>query len=204
MTAFAGQVHWENFYLSDSLGNPVTGLLYSAMTVQYRYAGTTPLLTKVLAAADWDEYGGGYYFLRFNPADIPNVGTVGYTVSGGTALPNIEDFDVDPAPLSLLANPPLCVITGNIVDLAGRSFSDQNQSLTITFKPISVPQQVGNASLISSRLITTITDAFGNFSIALLQGATVIVEAPALGLRQQFTVPALSNAALLSLLPPIT
>jgi len=205
MTAFQGQSHWELVYAGDPVsGAPITGLLFSAVSVSYLYGGATVFVPKTLLASDWTEIGGGYYFLQFKAADLTQLGSLAFVVTNAAIKPIYHSFDVDPAPIGLLAQPPLCVITGNVVDLAGRSFSDQNQSLAISFRIATVPQQVGGTSLISSRLITTTTDAYGNFSVALLQGALVFVEVDPLGLKQRFTVPTnQSTATLLSLLPPI-
>lgn len=202
MSKYQGQVANVAVRLLDGSGNPVTGVLYSGVTVKYAKAGATSFSTKVLASADWTELGYGIYVLNFSPTDMSTLGTFVYYLSGSGFVANWSTFDVSPVPLSLLANTPLCVVSGNVVDLGGQAYSDQSQNLVISFRVASVPQQVGGTSIVSSKLLTTTTDAYGNFSVAILQGAIVIVEIDPLGIRQKITIPAQTSATLLSLLPP--
>ncbi|MGH7194141.1 MAG: hypothetical protein ACREJM_11530, partial [Candidatus Saccharimonadales bacterium] len=193
---------WELIHLDDPVtGDPVTGVVYTVPAVHFSYAPAA-LAAKVLATGDWFEIGGGAYLMRFAATELTQVGKLAFSVINTLWAPVYDATDVDPAPLSFLASPATCIITGNIVDLAGRALSDQNQSLTISFRISSVPQQVGNQSIISTRLITTTTDVFGNFSVALLRNAQVVMEADPLGLKQQFTVPDQDSATILSVLPP--
>lgn len=203
MTAFQGQPHWFRVYagaLADNMA--VTGLLFSDLVVGYLLGGATTYTPKVLTSADWTELGVGSYFLRFTATELAHVNGLAFKATNAAIRPIIGNFDVDPAPLSFLASAQTCIVTGNVIDLAGRALSDQNQSLTISFRVSKVPQQVGGQSIISSRLITTTTDCFGNFSVALLRGAKVVMEADPLGLKQQFTVPDQSSATILACLPP--
>jgi hypothetical protein len=183
-------------------GVPVTGVLFSAVTVTVRPPLGTAFVPKVMTALNWMELGAGIYVLTFSPADMALPGEFVYGVAGGAFDFQWGSINVIPPPPAIIATPPVCVITGNVIDLEGRSFWDA-QALTVTFRPVQMPQQSGNTSLITSRPIVTTTDAYGNFSVPLLQGSTVLVEVAALGLRQQFVVPALTTATLLSLLPPI-
>lgn len=199
---YQGQLAQVAIRLFDTLGVPVTGVLYSAVTAKIWKAGTLGFVPKTLASADWLELGYGIYIINFSPTDMNTLSTFAYYLTGAGFVPYWNTFDVTPAPLSLLANTPLCVVTGNVVDLGGQSFSDQNQNLVISFRIANVPQSVGGTSIVSSKLLTTTTDAFGNFSVAILQGAVVIVEIAPLGLRQKITIPATTSATLLSLLPP--
>ena len=199
MTAFVGQTDWQNVYLVDpGTSDPILGALFSAVTVTYRYAGDPTFLPKTLVSADWQEQGQGYYFLRFNPAQLTKVGAVCFKVTGAGTFPQIGFFDVDPAPLAFLGAPPLCTVTGNIQELGGRP----NVGAEVVFRVTDSPAQVGSSILAASRIVAQ-TDAYGNFSAALLQGATALVEIGVAGVVSQITVPAAGSATLLSLLPPL-
>jgi hypothetical protein len=175
----------------------VTGLLYSNLTLATRRPGGSGLTVRTILAPDLTEIGGGYYLLNLPVAETALLGTLVYRITAASASPAYGSMQVDPQPLAFLQSPTMCVVTGNIVQLGG-AVADATQ---ITFRAQHLPAQGPNQSLISSKLLTTWSDAVGNFSVALLRGATVHVEVPDCGLRGQFVVPQLSSQTLTALVP---
>ena len=109
-----------------------------------------------------------------------------------------EKFDIEPAPLGGDAQAPVCIVTGNLVDIGG----DPSHSCQVVFRPQYVPGVAGY-SLISADLIRTYPDAFGNFSVKLLRSSQVLVEIAGAGIKNLITVPDAPTANLIDLLPPI-
>lgn len=203
MTAFQKREHWELLNLvAPVTGDPVLDVTFDEPTLRTCYAPAA-LAPRVIVTEDWSELGGGYYLLRFTEDDLTDIGKFAYRLTSVGIVPIYGAFDVDPAPLSFLASPAVCIVSGNVLDLSGKAPADQNQSMLISFRTTRVPQQVSGLSLLSARLITTTTDAYGNFSVALLRNAEAIFEADSLGLKQQITVPDQETANIIDLLPPI-
>jgi len=183
--------------VNSSTSAPVTGLVGGDLTLATRRPGGTGLTVRTILSGDLTEIGGGYYLLWLPPAETALLGALVYRITAASALPVYAALSVDPQPLAFLSSPLMCVVTGNIVQLGG-AVADATQ---ITFRAQRLPAQAPNQSLISSKLLTTWSDALGNFSIALLRGATVHVEVPECGLRGQFVVPNLASQTLMALVP---
>ena len=67
--------------LFDSAGTPVTGLADTDVLVKIRKEGEAGFTTKVIAALDWVDRGGGNYALQFSAADFDTVGLFQYQVT---------------------------------------------------------------------------------------------------------------------------
>ncbi|MCJ7520993.1 MAG: hypothetical protein MUP21_02050 [Dehalococcoidia bacterium] len=196
MSAFFGQQKDLTFQLL--LGaTPVDDVLYSDVTLDIRKNGDPAFANRVLLTEEWVNLGGGYYALRFLADDYDRLGDFRYRLIGLAFDTLSGSFDIDPAPISYLAQAPSCIVSGNIVDIGGVGMRLQ----PITFRPRFVPALSG-LSLIASGLIQTGTDAVGNFSVALIRGSKVLVEIQAAAIRYEITIPDASSANLLDLLPP--
>lgn len=196
MSAFSGRQKDITLRLLTS-GVPVVNVLFSDITLSLRKNGGTALVARTVLTSEWVNLGNGYYALRFSADDFDTLGDFRYVLAGGAFDSVSGSFDVDPAPIAFLAEAPSCIVSGNIVDIGGAGMRLQ----PITFRPRFVPGIVG-ASLIASGLIQTSTDAFGNFSVALIRGSKVLVEIQAAAIRYEITVPDAPSADLLDLLPP--
>jgi hypothetical protein len=106
------------------------------------------------------------------------------------------EFDVDPQPVSFLTPPDLCVVTGNITDIGGKPGIHR----TVSFRPPEFPVIVGTTVVDADKVYTN-PDYMGNFSVALIQGQTVLVEIDRTGIYTQITIPMAPTANLTDLLP---
>lgn len=195
---FQGQTLQKIVKLTLS-GTPATGILYSAVTMNYWRSGDLTLTSTSILTANWLELGGGLYALTI-PATVLNVlGSFYFNLSGVGFDLYEEQFQVVPTPLQMIAQNNECIITGNLVDVTGLPTLGTQQ---VIFRVAQLPNKIG-ASLLSSTRIITNPDAYGNFSVAFIQGATLIVEIPQAGISAQIVVPMQPSALLTDLLPPI-
>jgi hypothetical protein len=178
---------------------PVVGLTFDQIHVKYRKAGATALATKTLVAADWVEIGDGLYVLKWSAEDMSAVGPFYANIYGSLFDQVVEEFDVIEAPLGVFNNPSICIVTGNIVDLGGHP-AVLNK---VTFRPVKMPVAIGATGFLSAEIVPVYPDAFGNFSVQLIRGMSVIVESDPIGVRQQVTIPNQAVVALRDILPPI-
>lgn len=197
MSAFQN-LPWETtVYLTES-GTPVTGVLYSAITVKYKKYAQTSFTTRTLVSADWTELGNGYYLLVWESAFLNILGPFVFTLTGGSFNNQVFlEFDVDPQPASFFAPANTCLVSGNIVDIGGRP----SQHNRISFRAPEFPVAIGG-SIIDANKVFTEPDGLGNFSVALIQGQNVVVEIDRTGIYAQITIPMASSANLTDLLPP--
>lgn len=198
MAALTNQSFESNLYLELS-GTAATGVLFSDVTVKFKKFGSDTLTTKTMTTNDWVELGDGFYVLKWSPSEMDTAGKFFYTATG-TLFDNFlfEEFPVEAPPLGALVFPDKCIITGNILDVGG----NPDQDRLIEIRPVVFPA-AQDGSIISARPVTSIADALGNFSIALIRNQAVKIEIKTAGIRHQITVPDSSSATLLSLLPPI-
>jgi hypothetical protein len=154
-----------------------TGIV--APTVKYWKPGLTAMVSHVVQVADWVELGSGFYALSL-PATLFDV--------PGKFLLEVDSVvivdDVIPPPPSMLGYPFTCLVSGNLVTIGGQP----GQNDQIVFRIVNVPKRFGQSMAVVDRIVTK-PDAYGNFSVALLKGATVLAEIPQAGINQQFVVP---------------
>lgn len=201
MSALQGRAFETVVRLQTALLVPVTGVLFSQVAVSMRKTGTYAFAVKTLTALNWKEIGLGYYAVIWSEGDMGALGDFYYTVSqnGGPTFNYVEGhFSVDPVPLSTLVAPERCVVSGNIIDIGGEVGTES----WITFRIAKTPS-VSGASMIEGKIIRTVPDVFGNFSVTLLRGKKVVVEIPQSGLKHTITVPDQETASLVDILPPI-
>lgn len=190
---------WESNVSLRSAGVPVTGIVPASITsIKFRKTGDTSFQTKIPSVSNWREIGSGLYVLTWSETDMSGIGSFWFSVAGATFDAYIETMEVIPNPLSNTISPPLCTITGNIMDLGG----EPDQSQQLRFRIAKYPAALYSAML-SGTPKTTVPDANGSFSVSLVRGAIVIVEIDNAGLKVQFTVPNQETATLLSLIPTI-
>jgi hypothetical protein len=198
MSAFQRQIREEIVFLGDGAG-PVTGLLPGDVTVRIRKPGGA-FEVKALDGDNFQELESGLYLLIFSEEDMDTLGTFTYSANATTADYTWSSFQIVPQPIAISAAPGVCTVSGNIVDLGG----SPGTSTKIQFHIGPVPSVAGGTSLITANILTTVPDAFGNFSVHLLRNKEVIVEIPEVGLKHQITVPDQESANILDLLPPIS
>lgn len=201
MYAFLGQ-SWESvFQLLADVGyglQPIEGIAYDQVTVRLKKSGLG-FVTRNLLSAEWVDRGNGFYSIIWTDSDMDTEGSLAFTVDYPYQVSSyIEFMQVVPSPMYIDNASPYCVVSGNIVDIGGAPDVYQH----IVFRPPHVPVKSG-VSLVSSNLIRTTTDAFGNFTVKLLRGAKVMVEIERAGIRYLITVPNQPSALILDLLPPI-
>ena len=180
-------------------GSPVTGKVFSDMTVKYHKTGDAgAFATKTLVAEDWVELENGYYALLWSGTDMNTLGTFFYQVEEAGSDTVADTFTIEPQPITLQAQAEKCIVSGNVRDIAG----EPGLGRAVTFRIAESPFSVGS-SIVSGEPIQTVPDFAGNFSIALLRNAKIIVEIQRAGIRHQIDIPDQETANLIDLLPPI-
>jgi len=180
---------------------PVLGVLPEQAAVSMRRTGTYEFEIKTLDEDNWKDLGNGYYAVVWGESNTGSLGEFYYILETTGAVPfsYIEgSFSIEPVPLSVLIAPGKCVISGNIVDIGG----DVGTESWINFRIAKTPSVAGT-SIVEGKLLRTVPDVFGNFSVVLLRGKKVIVEIPQSGLKHTITVPDQETANLVDILPPI-
>lgn len=198
MSVYQGRPWETNAYL-ELIGIPAASVAYTQVTCKYRKFGESSLTTRVLTSSDWVNLGSGFYVLKW-PASILNVlGTFFFTLTG-SSFDNFvyDEFDVDPAPISLSTPADVCLVSGNLSDLSANPV----HNAVISARLVSYPAS-GGSSVITSDSIRTVPDYFGNFTLPMIQGKTAIIEIERTSVKYQITVPYASSANFLDLVPPL-
>lgn len=181
--------------------SPVLGVLPTQVAASIRKTGTYEFEVKALDADTWKELDNGYYVVVWTESNTSSLGEVYYLLesAGPVAFNYLEGkFDIEPVPLSTLLAPGKCVVSGSIMDLGGEGGTES----WISFRVAKTPSVAGG-SLVEGKIIRTVPDVFGNFSVVLLRGKKVVVEIPQSGLKHTITVPDQETANLVDILPPI-
>jgi hypothetical protein len=188
------------FYLVDDAQSPVVGLTSIYITGHIWKQDLTVWSPIGILPSEWVELGDGFYVLKLRASLLDRLGSVAIKISGLSIATAVREDQIEPLPPLFAIDASKCVVYGNIMDLTG----DTNHSdYLITFTLVSLPQKVAGISLVSSDKIPTRPDAFGNFSVQLLRGTTVLVEIERAGIRNQIVVPCnLASVGLIDLLPP--
>ena len=181
-----------------SSGAPKLGVVDTDLIIKVWEQGAPDTIPYVPAAANWVELGDGLYILKLPGALISVLGLLHLYISGTIFDAAAISLDITAPPISVSANPDVCTITGNLLNLSSRSGSGQ-----VSFRTVHLPKKVG-VTLINADRIIMYPDAAGNFSVSLIRGATVWVEIPSAGINNQITVPNQPTALLTNLLPPIS
>ena len=200
MIAYLGQPWESTFRLMADTGygpQPIEGIAFDQITVNIKKMGSS-FSEKSLAEADWTDEGAGFYTVRWSVADMNTLGNFTFTLEYPYQIDVYSDqLSVVPAPIQYGTPAQICVVTGNILDITGAPmFTD------IVFRPPHVPSTAAG-SIVGAGLVRTTTDAFGNFSVGLIRGTSVLVEIEKAGIRYIVSIPEAASARLLDILPPI-
>jgi hypothetical protein len=199
MGALQSSVVDRTIFLSLS-GAPALGILPNDVVCKYRKTGETVFTTKTLSLSNWIDHGNGYYTVKFSGTETNVLGYFFYTLDS-SLFDNFlyDEFSIEPVPSGNAPTPipDMCVVSGMFKNL-GNTVPTNSK---VTFRPVNVPAAL-NGSILSVDVISTYLDINGNFSVALLQGTTVIVEVERTGIRHQIEIPIASSANLIDLLPP--
>lgn len=186
----------ESTFRLSSEGVSTTGLTYEDVSVHIRKQGEAAFAEKTLSESDWTDLGSGFYAVKWSEDDMDTLGDFRYLVMGSDFDDVTGCFDVEQAPIAVAADAQTCIVSGSIIDING----DPSRQETIIFRPQRIPALSG-ATLLNSNAIRTTTDAFGNFSVALVRGTKILVEIERLAIRYLIEVPDVSSTSLVSLLP---
>lgn len=182
---------------------PATGVAHSAVAVMYKKSGQAVWTTKTLTLSDWSELGGGMYSIRFSASEMNTTGDFTFTLNG-PAFDNFvyDEFTIEPSLAGFIPQPTIpsqCVVSGFVAGSNGLPPS----MIKIVARPVQLPARHGNM-IVTGDVVWTFADAYGNFSLPLIRGSTVLIQIERTGVRAQITVPDAPAANLLDLLPPIS
>jgi hypothetical protein len=201
MIAYLGQPWESTFRLLADTGygpQPIEGIAFDQVTVNIKKMGLG-FSEKLLVEADWVDEGSGFYTIKWSASDMSTLGNLTFTLEYPYQIDIYSSqFSVVPAPIQYSTPAQICVVTGSIRDITGTAMSTD-----IIFRPPHVPTTAGG-SIVGAGLVRTATDAFGNFSVGLIRGTSVLVEIEKAGIRYVVSIPEAASARLLDILPPIS
>lgn len=143
------------------------------------------------------EVGSGTYTAPFTALELDTVGALIVKATGGTiqqSITIVNIFAAGTAPTAAFVD--VCAITGTVFAPDGQPLANVGISARI----LAFPTIDGGIGM-STDVITTSTDAVGEFILSVIQGALVEVFIPKMNYRRQVTVPALSTANLFTGIP---
>jgi hypothetical protein len=200
VTVYQNARNIEILIKAVSSGTPVIGLIAEDFTIQKWKPGIEELELIPLLEEEIIEISDGYYILKFTEDDTlwNTLGEHFMKITG--SFDTIEKtVDVIIPPINGEVLPEKCIISGNVMDLGGNPAINK----TVSFRPVDFPVSYAGVSVLTSDRINTTPDVYGNFSVALLRGQTVLVEIEHTGIKNQIIIPEQPSAVLLDLLPPI-
>lgn len=180
---------------------PATTVAYTDVTIQYVKSGQTSYVPKTLTSAQWIVLGNGVYKIVFTATEMDTLGDFLYTITGAK-FDNIvyDEFTIEPAPAgSQTVLPNQCIVSGTVFNQSALP----PQSVKIVARPAQFPAKDGN-NILTADAVWTYADAYGNFSLPLIQNSVALIYIERAGIRgAQITVPASPSANMIDLLPPI-
>jgi hypothetical protein len=182
------------------LGAPALTVTPSQVVCRYKKNGDNTLSTKVLDSQTWLNLGDGYYAVRFTPAEMDSAGYFFFTLTS-EEFDNFtfSEFTIEPQNIfQSVSSPDICVVSGSVRTIG----NTVPKGARAVFRPVLFPATM-SGSVLHAEAVSAFLNAYGTFSVELVQGATVIAEIEGTGIRAQIEVPYEATADLMSLLPPI-
>lgn len=173
--------------LTKTDSTTATGVLFSAVTCQFRREGEVAFTVKVLTALNFVEIGSGFYQIGFTAAELSLVGSFAYILTGVGLQQSSNEAQIRSVTSMLPTVPvalPTCELTGNISDLMGEPVIGAAVSARVVGMPT-----INGGVAVADTLSTAITDDNGVFFLTLVRTAVVDVFIPAANFRRQVTIP---------------
>ncbi len=172
--------------ITDSDDQPVTGLTYSDVGVQFAKAGEVVFTSKSLSeSSDFVHVGNGVYLVQFSEDDVDTVGNFIYQVTSSGNPQYIGTAYVVAAEATIItATLDTCVLYDVIFGL------DTNPAVGISvIAKLTGTPLVQNSIGITRDGIVVKTDSNGQFYLTLPRGAVVSISIPAMNYSRTLTVP---------------
>lgn len=177
---------------------PVTGIVYSAVTVKYRKEGGSSFTTKSIGATDFAEIGSGVYTIKFTAAELNTVGSFVITVTSASIDQSVTICQVIPTTqTSVSISLETCVVFGYIADLSGNPL----EGVAVSARVLGMPSIEQNIAAVTDDLVSVKTDANGEFFLPLVRLADVEIFIPAVNYRRTLVVPNADSANLFTGIP---
>lgn len=132
----------------------------------------------------------GRYHFNFDQTKDDAVNSTDYVVKLKNSTTYLEYQDISFAPLSAAVAPNLCSIQGTVVGMDGVAV--RNALVRATLIPVALDPQ--NRGIESTRVLSTYTNASGDFQLPLVRTTTVRLEIEAIGYDRKLTVPDQASA----------
>lgn len=124
-----------------------------------------------------------------DPSDVVEYEDCDGVLQDWYRITSVDSFGVESQPTPykqpIESSGALCIIEGIVTDLHGARIADAEVIATVQVPP----ERDHLSSFISTESVTVLTNPNGRFSIALLQGALIRLEIPAIGYSRYITVP---------------
>jgi len=144
----------------------------------------------------WTDVGEGAYTILFFASELNTLGAFGFVITGTTIDQYSQTATVVAA--SVVAVPvtaQLCTLTGHLVDLKGAPLANSG----ISARVLGLPSVEQSQFLVGDDLVSTKTDANGEFFLSLVRLADVEIFIPAVNYRRRLVVPNQATAELLGI-----
>lgn len=172
--------------------------------IQATYSGTGAGLlslaegpTALTGGADGDftNLGAGYYELDLDTDDTDTLGVLTVRIMGSTIRSTLRDATVvvatpaSPTPSWVV---PTTIMYGYVLSATGSAVPNAAVAVRVLSTP-TVLHSGSEGLVISTGLVSTVTDSTGYFSLSLVAGSLVDVFIPSANYRRTFTVPSTST-----------
>lgn len=180
--------------LVDIAGLPITGLTFADVTADLRkFGGAFAPMT--LDGTNFIELGLGTYQVNLAITDTDVLGNLDLRLSGPLFQTYLTTAHVAVSvPTSPTTTPD--IPTTSIFGFVRGPDNVPTEGASISYRILSIPSIVnpnGDAVLLASSLITTITDTEGFFTLSIITGAVIDIFIPVSGYRRTLTVPSAST-----------
>ncbi len=173
----------------------VEGLTDTDVTLVFRLPGEA-FQALVLDGDNWTEVSDGYYDVSFAEGDLDVVGTMMIKITSADADTSYTSVNIVAADDEGITTVGLqtCILTGHIFDAMGEPVANA----AVGARPIGLPAIEQSTAAITDDLVSTTTDANGQFFLTLIRLADVEVFIPVANFRRRIVVPNQASADLFS------
>ena len=190
-----------DLFFTSSGGFPVTGLIFSDLTCQFRKEGALSFSVKTLTALNFTEIGLGAYTIQFTASELNTLGSFITVVTGASIVQNsIISEVVTPASITPAVSIQTCVLTGYLLDLAGHPI----QGAAVVARIVGNPTLLNNGGVgigVGDNVLSTKSDNNGAFFLELARNVVVDIFISAIQYRRTLTVPNTATADLFAGIP---
>ena len=178
----------------SSDGSPATGLTFADVTADLKKEGGS-FTALTLSGSNFTELSGGFYELTLAVGDTDTLGNLYIRISGATIKTTVtQAFVAATAPVNPTSPVavPVTALFGYVNGPDGSPVAGARVAAKVLASP-SVLHPATEAVLLTTGLVTAVTDSAGFFTISLVTGSEVDIFISSANYRRTITVPGTSQ-----------